>query len=92
MKSSTSKPTPESLIEERYLTHGSFRENAKISQFLKDTIALYSEWDGYTPVQKEALDMICLKLSRIISGKADEPDHWRDIAGYATLVLQELED
>jgi hypothetical protein len=30
--------------------------------------------------------MIALKLSRILSGKPDEQDHWDDIAGYARLA------
>jgi hypothetical protein len=37
------------------------------------------------PVHREALDMIALKLSRILSGQANFKDHWDDIAGYAKL-------
>lgn len=36
--------------------------------------------------QAEALEMIQHKIGRILSGNPNEPDHWRDIAGYATLV------
>lgn len=36
--------------------------------------------------QCEALDMIQHKIGRILSGNPNEPDHWHDIAGYATLV------
>lgn len=39
-----------------------------------------------TPEQCEALDMIQHKIGRILSGNPNEPDHWHDIAGYATLV------
>jgi len=85
-------PNPESLIEERHKTHGSFQTNAEISQRLKRVIGANSAWGKYTDVQKEVLDMICLKLSRIISGRSNEPDHWRDIAGYAVLAAQELEE
>ena len=38
-----------------------------------------------------ALDMIFHKLARIGCGNNREIDHWRDIAGYATLVENELE-
>jgi hypothetical protein len=27
-----------------------------------------------------------MKMSRILCGNPNEPDHWRDIAGYATLI------
>lgn len=32
-----------------------------------------------------ALTMIMGKITRILGGNASEPDHWRDIVGYATL-------
>jgi hypothetical protein len=36
--------------------------------------------------------MICVKLARIACGDATERDHWRDIAGYATLAQHYIED
>lgn len=83
--------TPEALIAERHTTHGDFADNARVSQGLK---TIFHEEIDCKPISVEAaesLDMIALKLSRILSGRADEPDHWRDIAGYATLVVKELE-
>ena len=70
------------LLVTRGNTHGSFAKNASISQQLK---AIFNA-DDLTDVQREALDQIALKLSRILSGKADFDDHWDDIAGYAKLV------
>ena len=35
--------------------------------------------------------MIAHKLGRICAGDPDFPDHYKDIAGYATLVAKELE-
>lgn len=43
-----------------------------------------------TEVQREAVDLICTKLSRILSGGNSHIDNWHDIAGYATLAEQEL--
>jgi hypothetical protein len=40
---------------------------------------------------RESLDLIANKLSRIINGDPYYDDSWRDISGYATLVLQRLE-
>lgn len=74
------------LFQERQKTHGSFVDNATISQALKSVIAT-----GVNPnnaVFQEALDMICLKISRIASGQANFKDHWDDIAGYAQLASE----
>jgi hypothetical protein len=75
------------LLVERQKTHGSFATNAMISQQLK---AIFHHWLGSPPnsVHQEALDMIALKLSRILSGQADHKDHWDDIAGYAKLASE----
>ena len=81
--------TPKKLTEERGTTHGSFEDNAIISQELKKVMK--SVHNDYTPVQQEAIDMICLKLSRIASGHAGHIDHWRDVSSYAYLVVEQLE-
>jgi len=78
------------LIEERGTTHGSFSANARVSQELKATI--HCENSNMTNVQREAIDMICMKLSRIASGHANHIDNWRDIQGYSQLVINELEE
>jgi hypothetical protein len=75
--------TPEELIKERQNTHGDFRSNANISQMLKFVFRTQPSY--MNDRQKEALDMIALKLSRILSGHANFKDHWDDIAGYAKL-------
>ena len=73
------------LTEERGTTHGSFSANARVSQELKAII--HCENSDMTNVQREAIDMICMKLSRIASGHAHFADHWEDIQGYCQLVL-----
>lgn len=80
--------TTEQLLNERGKTHGSFDANAEIGQELKTIFRDYRNKYGgkFTDVQLEGLDMIALKLCRILSGQADYAEHWRDIAGYATLV------
>lgn len=72
------------LLQEREKTHGDFARNAKISQELKTRFGNYGMQE-FNDVHKEALDMIALKLSRILSGQANFKDHWDDIAGYAKL-------
>jgi hypothetical protein len=77
-------PPREPLLVERQKTHGSFEDNARISQALK-LLFVNEGFGDLCDVHREALDMIALKLSRILSGQADFKDHWRDIAGYAKL-------
>lgn len=76
------------LLDERQQTHGSFEENAIISQALKRMFRANSGWARLTDVEHEALDMIALKFSRILSGKSMSRQHWEDCAGYAQLVLE----
>lgn len=75
------------LLEERQKTHGDFSLNAAISQDIKRVFKNYQP-NKMKVEQIEALDMIALKLSRILSGQADFKDHWDDIAGYAKLASE----
>jgi hypothetical protein len=78
------------LLQEREKTHGSFCTNARISQHIKDYFRIHGTYPTNT-TQREALDMIALKLSRILSGQANFKDHWLDIAGYAKLGSEACE-
>ena len=42
------------------------------------------------PVQLEALDMVVMKISRILHGDPNYADSWVDIAGYAQLEADRL--
>ena len=84
----------EPTLNERRETHGDFGRVAKLHVELIECFRTYSTntWEvDYIEVQMVALDMILHKIARIGSGKVDEIDHWRDIAGYAALVVKELE-
>ena len=76
-------------LAERRKTHGDFSANAEISQKLKDVCRQTAGWGRLSYAQKEALDYHFGKIGRILSGNPDEPDHWRDIAGYSTLAYEE---
>jgi hypothetical protein len=73
-------------LDQRGSTHGDFSVNSQISQDLKDVMAKTPNWANLTADKKEALHMIQHKIARILSGDAEEPDHYHDIAGYATLA------
>lgn len=76
----------QATLSERAKTHGCFVENGRITQALKVEMINSVNWNSLIPHQQEALQMIQHKIGRILSGDPNEPDHWRDIAGYATLV------
>jgi len=78
------------LLDERERTHGDFRTVAETTQSLKAVIMLARPHD-MPDTHAEALDAISLKIARILHGNASDPDHWRDVAGYAQLVARELE-
>lgn len=74
------------ILATRQKTHGNFLENAGLSQSLKDVIRSGRNWQKLTDMQKESLEMVALKISRILSGDQDFRDHWDDIVGYARLA------
>ena len=81
------------LLAERGRTHGDYRTHALITQDLKRVLAHHvGNLDrSLDDDMAETLDMIAHKIGRIIAGNPAEPDHWRDIAGYAQLVATRLE-
>ena len=83
-----SKNLPQELTSERGKTHGDWNRQAKVARQLKFIIRENSEF--LTAQQIEALEMIQVKTSRILCGDPSEPDHWDDIAGYATLAAQRI--
>jgi hypothetical protein len=79
---------PLELLRERQQTHGEFGVTAGISQALKREFAKAELSD----VHRECLDMIAVKISRILAGDARYRDHWDDIAGYAKLGSEACSD
>lgn len=80
-------------LDQRGKHYGSFASTAAAAQGLKGVI--FSQLEVHDRAiehdQLEALDMICTKLARIVTGDPHYIDNWIDIAGYATLVAQRLE-
>ena len=76
----------DSLLAERQTTHGNFEDNALISQAIKDLLRSGPGWLRLSAIEREAMDMIALKFSRILSGKSMSKQHWEDVRGYAALV------
>jgi len=82
--------TIESTLNERGSRYGEFSGHAHVTQNLKLAIHSTPNWPFLASDQKEALEMICHKMARILNGDPNYVDSWHDIAGYATLVEQRL--
>lgn len=77
--------TTEALVAERGSTHGDWLENAEIIQATKRLWQTRPGWANLHPHERETLDMIAVKVGRILAGDPHFEDHWRDICGYAKL-------
>lgn len=75
-----------SILDEREKTHGNYSNVAMISQNFKNLLRCGQS--PLTHVQRESLELICMKIARIVCGDPNEMDHWRDIAGYAELIYK----
>lgn len=81
-----------SVIEDRQETHGDFSKTARVTYSIKTALWMGDAIKNMTPEQIEALDMIAVKMARICNGDPNEPDHWKDIAGYAKLGFESIKD
>lgn len=79
------------LLTDRGAVHGDWKFNATVQHTLKEQVRAFLEdrnnegLPALEPWRIEAIDLICVKLSRIIAGDPSHADHWDDIAGYARL-------
>lgn len=76
---------------ERGLRYGLFENHAKYAEGLIQVFERSPQWGEMKPDAKQALRTIADKIARILNGLPDYDDNWRDIAGYATLVLDRIE-
>ncbi len=77
------------ILDERGKRYGKFKDHAEISQRLKYVVR--DRRDVLSDDQREALEMICHKVARILNGDPNYADSWIDIAGYAQLVADRLQ-
>jgi hypothetical protein len=79
------------ILDERGKRYGKFKDHAELCQKLKHTMILTDVWQILEPDQREALEMICHKIARILNGDPNYADSWVDIGGYAQLVADRLQ-
>ena len=85
------------VLEERGTRYGVFMGQARIAQSLHLVLRQGMEMAGkntfdFAPDELEAMHMIVNKIARIYNGDNHYSDSWRDIAGYATLVADRLDN
>lgn len=78
-------------LSERGNSYGDFTDNAFIAQQLKDVVRCGRAWVDATAAQREAVDMILSKISRLVTGNPYHKDSWHDIQGYAKLAEDRVE-
>ena len=81
----------DATLAERGSRYGSsYVELAKLSQNLKRTMRATPNWPTLPPDVRESLELIQLKVARILSGDPEYKDNWHDIIGYAKLIDDRL--
>jgi hypothetical protein len=80
----------EKILEARASRYGDFIDNATIAQAMK-MAAIGKAWIDMDADAQESIDMICTKISRIVTADWRYVDNWRDIEGFAKLVADRLE-
>lgn len=75
----------QSVLAARGATYGDYGVQAAFAQDLKDSMGQAPNWHDLKPAQRESLEMIATKISRILHGDPDHVDSWVDVAGYANL-------
>ena len=87
-KAEESEVAIQDTIDNRDKIYGGFENNAAIAKELERVIE--DGWQGAPPSNMQAytLDMLCVKISRIVCGDVDHDDNWKDIEGYARILRQ----
>ena len=80
----------DTTLAERGARYGSFMDNARIAQSIKEALHAGGNWCVMAPDQRECLEMLAAKMSRIVTGDPQYLDNWHDVVGYATLVEQRM--
>lgn len=78
------------LLSERGNTHGRFCDNAALTDKVMQVFQASPKWEEAPAVVRVAIFMIVHKISRALSGSVLFDDHWRDVIGYAELVLNSI--
>jgi Domain of unknown function (DUF6378) len=77
-------------LNDRQARYGDFGKLAQAAQAFKSVCRHSPSWVTMTATQREAAEMIMLKMCRILYGDPLHFDTWHDVAGYALLAAEEF--
>lgn len=80
------------ILEERGTTHGKFSDNADLTMAFIKVAESSPNWWELDNVTRMALINDFQKTARALSGNWKEPEHYRDKAGFSTLVVRHHEN
>jgi hypothetical protein len=78
------------VLQERENRYGTFESNARTCQLFKNVLHAQHGWYELSYVQREALEMMMHKVSRLVNGDSTYLDTVIDIAGYNQLMLEHM--
>lgn len=85
------------ITRQRGSVYGAFLHNALVAQAIKAALRNIPDpdneghlWDSLPVDVREGLDLIALKMSRIVTGDHEYLDNWDDIGGYAKIVSDRI--
>lgn len=87
------KPTEaealQATLDQRGSRYGKFADNSRVFHEFMTMVANSPVGleKRITPTQHHALSNIGTKIARILTGDPNYDDNWRDIAGYATIMV-----
>ncbi len=78
------------FLNDRGREYGDFTKQGEIAQALKGVARSGPSWITMEGHQREAIDMILHKISRIVNGNPNNEDSWKDIEGYARITRERI--
>ncbi len=82
----------DNILRDRTEVYGDYISNTILIQKLKYLFRQGKNWRVLSANKQEALDMFASKIGRILGGEISQRDSWLDIAGYAMLVTNSIEE
>lgn len=90
-------PIVDQITAARGSVYGPFLHNSIVAQALKAAMRGIPDpdnegrrWERLPLDVREGLDLIALKVSRIVTGDPEYLDNWDDIGGYAKIVADRI--
>ena len=78
------------ILDERGNRYGDYTRQAGIAQDLKEVARRGSSWGSMPTYQRESIEMLMTKVSRMVEGEFTNLDTLDDIIGYTTLIRDRI--